>query len=67
MITCCTDCSKRYIGCHGKCEEYLRQRAEHDAERDVMRELQRKKDVTYGYVKERRLEIARRKSDWKRR
>lgn len=67
MITCCADCSKRYIGCHGKCEEYLKQRAEHDAERDVMRELQRKKDVTYGYVKERRLEIARKKSDWKRR
>jgi len=29
-ITCCKDCAKRYLGCHDKCEDYLKQRKELD-------------------------------------
>lgn len=27
---CCNNCAKREIGCHGKCEEYLKARAKRD-------------------------------------
>lgn len=27
----CMNCDKRYPGCHGKCAEYLEQKAKHDA------------------------------------
>ena len=30
VITCCVDCTKRELGCHSKCEEYLKQRAKYD-------------------------------------
>lgn len=43
MITCCADCEKRYINCHSKCEAYLQQRAEHEAEKDVIRDVRKKK------------------------
>jgi hypothetical protein len=32
-ITCCKDCPDRYPGCHGKCEKYIKQRSEYDAEK----------------------------------
>lgn len=28
-ITCCKDCTKRYSGCHDKCDEYQKQKKEH--------------------------------------
>lgn len=28
-VYCCKDCTKRYLGCHDKCEEYQRQSKEH--------------------------------------
>ena len=33
MIWCCKDCTERYVGCHGKCEKYIKQREEHDNQR----------------------------------
>lgn len=36
-IECCKHCvpPKRYPGCHSKCEEYLRERAEWDAMKET--------------------------------
>ena len=67
MITCCADCSKRYVGCHGKCEEYLKQRAEYEAERDALYEMRRKKAVTYEYTKSVWQKAMQRQSNRKRR
>jgi len=25
-ITCCKDCEERYIGCHSKCEKYIKEK-----------------------------------------
>jgi hypothetical protein len=30
FITCCKDCPDRFPGCHGSCEKYITQKAEHD-------------------------------------
>jgi len=35
----CRKCMERYVGCHGKCERYIKAKAEHD---EVMK--QRKKE-----------------------
>lgn len=37
MIWCCKDCNRPQKNeyCHGSCEEYKRQKAEHDAQREV--------------------------------
>ena len=32
MITCCKNCNKRKVGCHGVCEDYIAFKSEHDAE-----------------------------------
>lgn len=34
MILCCKDCQKRHPACHGSCPEYLKEKAEHEAERE---------------------------------
>jgi len=44
-ITCCKDCADRVPGCHGTCEKYLKQKAEHDAEKA---EAKKKLDVISG-------------------
>lgn len=36
IIVSCKDCSDRYPGCHGKCETYKRERAEHDKRKAVI-------------------------------
>ena len=46
-INCCKDCEKRHVGCHGVCQEYISQKAEHDAQRE--REY-RKKSIQSGLV-----------------
>lgn len=33
----CKDCSKRCVGCHSTCEDYIDWKAEHDAERERIR------------------------------
>ena len=30
MIWCCKDCQERHYACHGHCEKYIQQKAEHD-------------------------------------
>lgn len=30
-MTACKDCVERHPGCHGHCERYLKEKAEHDA------------------------------------
>ncbi len=52
MITCCADCEKRYINCHSKCEAYLQQRAEHEVEKDVIRDIRKKNDAMYCYSRD---------------
>ena len=37
----CKDCGDRYPSCHGKCEKYIREKAEHDERKAV--EYQRRK------------------------
>ena len=36
-FTACKDCINRYPGCHGKCAEYLAEKAIHDAEVESVR------------------------------
>lgn len=39
-ITCCKDCPDRHPGCHGKCEKYIQQRSEYDAEKSAFMKKQ---------------------------
>lgn len=52
MINCCVDCALRNYDCHSHCEEYLRQRAEHEAEKDVIRDIRKKNDAMYCYSRD---------------
>lgn len=38
MIKCCKDCKKRHLGCHSTCEDYIREKSEHDNVISLMRE-----------------------------
>ena len=31
---CCKDCTKRYVGCHSKCDSYLKEKQAWDAARE---------------------------------
>ena len=54
---CCKDCTKRYVGCHGECEEYIAfkdsrieylKRKSEETHRDrILREFDLEKDY-YG-------------------
>lgn len=52
MINCCVDCALRNYDCRSHCEEYLRQRAEHEAEKDVIRDIRKKNDAMYCYSRD---------------
>ena len=39
----CKDCADRHPGCHGHCERYLKEKAEHD-------ELNRKRQLSLEYT-----------------
>lgn len=45
FIKCCRDCvaPKRYPGCHGNCQEYLDEKAEHERRKE---EIDRKKKIS---------------------
>ena len=30
LILCCKDCTKRQLGCHSTCSDYIREKEEHD-------------------------------------
>ena len=37
IIKCCKDCNDREIGCHGKCERYIKEKEENDKYREAER------------------------------
>ena len=49
-ITCCKDCTDRHPGCHGKCEKYIQQRADYDAQKA---EARKKYDIACGLYEQR--------------
>ena len=51
MIRCCYGCvaPKRYPGCHGRCPEYLEEKAQDDREKA---EINRRKRVNDGLIQE---------------
>lgn len=57
-IRCCYECvpPKRHPGCHATCEEYLKQKAEHDAYKDRENAERRRQDDVTKYDVE--------KSEW---
>lgn len=36
-ITVCKDCTRRRLGCHGNCEDYIKEKSEHEKEREYIR------------------------------
>lgn len=52
MINCCVDCALRNIDCHSKCEEYLRQRAEHEEERAALQAIREREGTMYLYTRD---------------
>lgn len=37
MISCCKDCQRRHLGCHGHCEEYLQSKKIHNEQQETYR------------------------------
>lgn len=60
MITCCMDCERRGADCHSKCDEYLRQRAEHEAETAALRDIREQQGVMYRYTRDAKRRTVRR-------
>lgn len=44
----CKDCTEKYEGCHGKCEAFLKYKADIEA----IKEKQRKDNLFKGYLKD---------------
>ena len=63
MIYCCMDCKapKRYPGCHGTCPDYIKEKAEHDAERA---EENRKRSIEHGLNAQKASGVKRAKRNW---
>lgn len=38
-IVCCKDCTNRHLGCHGNCELYLKEKSEHEKERQHIKSV----------------------------
>lgn len=34
VIHCCKDCTRREVGCHSSCEEYLQEKADYNKRKD---------------------------------
>ena len=51
-INCCNGCvaPKRHPGCHGHCQEYLKEKAEYDT---LMEAERKKKEISYGITAQR--------------
>lgn len=60
MITCCMDCERRSADCHSKCDEYLRQRAEHEAETAALRDIREQQGAMYRYTRDAKRRTVRR-------
>ena len=46
-ITCCKDCSKRRIGCHGMCKDYME---EVNRNNKIKEEIHKKKEFENTFV-----------------
>lgn len=44
-ITCCYNCSSRYVGCHAACEEYQAQKKAWDLEREEIKKAKEESRV----------------------
>lgn len=57
-VKCCKDCipPKRQLGCHSKCEEYIKEKAENDALNKKIRAI---KSVDEDYVKVKKYAVKR--------
>lgn len=62
MINCCVDCALRNYDCHSRCEEYLRQRAEHEEERAALSTIRARQSDAYAFRKNGRQRVERRKN-----
>ena len=40
-IKCCLDCTDRYPACHDSCEKYIAEKAEYDAEQEIINKKRR--------------------------
>ena len=48
-ITCCNKCTEREVGCHSKCNRYIKQKKELEQYNKIVRAT----NEYYGYVAER--------------
>lgn len=57
-ITCCRNCvaPKRYPGCHDRCQEYIEQKAQHNAEVEADR---KRKQISFGITAQRTAAVTR--------
>jgi hypothetical protein len=49
MAKCCIDCTKRYVGCHSKCEDYLKFRRELDEKNEARIKAKQEEDRYISY------------------
>lgn len=59
-ITCCKDCTKRYLGCHGKCEEYKAEVENHKTHQSKIRAEKDKDNQAIFYAIENTRKIRKR-------
>lgn len=45
-ITCCMNCTERYIGCHGSCKTYLEEVDKNNAEKEA---IKKSKPIRYNH------------------
>ena len=64
-IQCCKDCvaPKRYPGCHGKCQEYIEEKAQYD---HLKGEYKKKADITHAIQRDRGVKVYKALRDRKR-
>ena len=43
-IRCCKDCTRRHVGCHGTCEDYIQEKSDYDKCKDE--EYRKRKAIT---------------------
>lgn len=52
-IKCCKECSNRYIGCHGRCAEYIAEQAAHEARLETIRQEKNRQGEYISYKQKR--------------
>jgi len=46
-ISCCKDCKERHLGCHSKCERYIKQKEDLLVQKEYMKKS--KNPIIYGF------------------